>query len=262
MVPAVSVVISTFERPDACVRAIRSVFAQTVPPQEVIVCDDGSRDDTPDRIGAIPGVGYVRIEPNRGTPAVARNAGLWRARGTWIALLDDDDEWLPDKLERQLDAIESGDIDVLSGNALSQTTGSPYLAPRSWRPQPDDLMRRNPVILSTALVRRELLLAAGGFPARRRMAGVEDYAAWLRLSAAGARFAVLGEPLAVYDDAGAARLSTSRTRNQAVVASLVWAQVVQRRRGLSAAARQTVAVGHVAAQDGISALRDRLGRPA
>ncbi|MBZ0137292.1 MAG: glycosyltransferase [Planctomycetes bacterium] len=103
-VPKVSVVIPTYNRADNVERAVKSALAQTETSLEVIVIDDGSTDDTPDRFANPPGrVRYVR-KPNGGASS-ARNAGLRRARGDWIALLDSDDEWMPDKLATQLDAM-------------------------------------------------------------------------------------------------------------------------------------------------------------
>ncbi len=112
--PSVSAVISTFERPDECERAVRSALAQEPAPVEVIVCDDGSKDGTAERFRAWerrdPRVRYLRVEPNRGTPAPARNAGIEEARGEWVAFLDDDDEWLPGKLGAQLAHAEGADV--------------------------------------------------------------------------------------------------------------------------------------------------------
>src|SRR3954447_9998546 len=112
--PTVSAVISTFQRPDACERAVLSALTQDPVPIEVLICDDGSADSTPERMRSLearePLVRYLRIEPNRGTPAPARNLGLREAHGEWIAFLDDDDEWLPGKLAQQLELAEQADI--------------------------------------------------------------------------------------------------------------------------------------------------------
>ncbi len=100
----VSVVIPTFNRASVVTRALESVLLQTRPPDELLVVDDGSTDDTAERVRAeLPGVRVIEQE-NRGVSA-ARNAGIRAATGTWIALLDSDDEWLPEKLDRQLRAV-------------------------------------------------------------------------------------------------------------------------------------------------------------
>lgn len=110
--PFISVIIPTFNRPQQTVAAVESVLAQTFAPGEIIVVDDGSTDDTGDVIqclaGRVKAQGtsiYYFHQDNQG-PSVARNLGIERARGEYIAFLDSDDTWLPDKLEWQLRAIE------------------------------------------------------------------------------------------------------------------------------------------------------------
>lgn len=101
MEPSVSVVIPTFNRRRLVERALASVAAQTRAADEVIVVDDGSTDGTGDLVQArFSEVKYL-FQENRGVSA-ARNRGIREAAGEWIALLDSDDEWLPEKLERQL----------------------------------------------------------------------------------------------------------------------------------------------------------------
>lgn len=99
---ATSIVLPTYDRATLLPRAIASVLAQTDGDFELIVVDDGSRDDTAAVVAAIPDprIRYVRLPANRGLPA-ARNAGLAVARGTFVAFQDSDDEWFPDKLARQ-----------------------------------------------------------------------------------------------------------------------------------------------------------------
>ena len=100
----VSVVIPTHNREDRLPAAIRSVRAQTFPPSEIVVIDDGSTDATPVLMDGFPDVRYIRQE-NQGVSA-ARNHGIRAAKHEWIAFLDSDDEWLPLKLERQRRALE------------------------------------------------------------------------------------------------------------------------------------------------------------
>jgi glycosyltransferase involved in cell wall biosynthesis len=102
----VSVVIPTFNRRHTLERALHSVYAQTRIPEEVIVVDDGSVDDTGSMVTTkFPQVRYF-YQPNLGVSA-ARNFGIGQVRGAWIALLDSDDEWLPAKLEKQLNALNN-----------------------------------------------------------------------------------------------------------------------------------------------------------
>ncbi|HSV43480.1 MAG TPA: glycosyltransferase family 2 protein [Candidatus Bathyarchaeia archaeon] len=102
----VSVVIPTFNRREKVARAVQSVLAQTYPYIEVIVSDDGSTDGTPAKIAELisqcgPKVRYVRSETNHGVSA-ARNRGIEVACGEYIAFLDSDDTWDPEKIETQL----------------------------------------------------------------------------------------------------------------------------------------------------------------
>ena len=103
----ISVVIPTFNRPQLVTRAVRSVLKQTLEPVEIIVVIDGPDPNTVEELQKIenPRVKLIELQVKMG-PAGARNAGIRAARGTWIALLDDDDEWLSRKLEFQLSAAK------------------------------------------------------------------------------------------------------------------------------------------------------------
>jgi glycosyltransferase involved in cell wall biosynthesis len=106
--PAVSVIIPTYNRAQYVTRAIDSVLAQTYKDYEVIVVDDGSTDHTPEVLA--PYRTQVRCfrQPNNGVSA-ARNLGIHHARGEWIAFLDSDDEWFPDKLSLQMAQVSNQD---------------------------------------------------------------------------------------------------------------------------------------------------------
>jgi glycosyltransferase involved in cell wall biosynthesis len=226
---AISVVITTFQRPDACERALESVLAQSAQPLEVLICDDGSTDETPDRFRAwaerCPTVRYLRIAHNTGTPAAPRNLGIEHGRGNWVAFLDDDDEWLPEKLARQRAAMSTADADVIATNALRNDGGSyfPNSPAMDW-PTRYELLKTNPIITSSAVVRRAL----AGFPTARWMRGIEDYAAWLTLADRQARFLILGDPLVRYDDVASERLSAPRVRRELAVARLAWRRTLRR----------------------------------
>lgn len=101
--PAVSVIIPTYNRANLIGRAIRSVLNQTYQDLELLVIDDGSTDGTDDVVRgfADPRIHYLRRDSNGGASA-ARNTGIRRAKGRYMAFLDSDDEWLPEKLERQI----------------------------------------------------------------------------------------------------------------------------------------------------------------
>jgi teichuronic acid biosynthesis glycosyltransferase TuaG len=227
--PRISVVLPTYQRPDECKRAVASALYQDPVPLEVLVCDDGSADRTQPEFEAWardePRLRYLRLPRNFGGPAAARNLGIDGARGEWIAFLDDDDLWLPGKLRVQSEIIDGGAYDVIASDAR-RTSGGPYFgldAPSE--PDRAEFLRHNPIVTSTAVVRRSTLLAVGGF-IRSAMGlaitGVEDYAIWLTLAYRGARFLVLPDRLVTYDDEETARVSRAVARQEAEVAAIRW----------------------------------------
>lgn len=113
---AISVIIPAFNRRREITRAIASVLAQTRQPDEIIVVDDASTDGTVDAVEALrePRIRILRHARNRGA-AAARNTGIEAAKGDWIALLDSDDEWEKDKLERQLASLARASSDTMAG---------------------------------------------------------------------------------------------------------------------------------------------------
>ena len=133
--PLVSVIIPTYDSARFIADAVRGVLAQTYPCHEVIVIDDGSRDETADIVRGLTGQIRYRRQDNRG-PAAARNAGIKMARGKYICFLDADDLWTPNKLELQVefmaahseigllftDAEEWEDQEILKSSILETTT--------------------------------------------------------------------------------------------------------------------------------------------
>lgn len=227
--PSISVVIPTYQRCTECRRAVQSALDQKHPALEVLVCDDGSTDDTEAVFTALskedPRVRYLRLPENRGTPAPARNLGVAEARGDWVAFLDSDDRWLPEKLAIQSQFLAQGQHDVVASDAI-RSSGGPYFALGGpAEPGEPEFLRHNPIIVSSAVARRSALLAAGGFPASvlgYRIRGVEDYGLWMRLALAGSRFLVLPDQLVLYDDSAAGRMSDSTARQEAAAAAVRW----------------------------------------
>lgn len=108
----ISVVIPCYNAESFIGEAIESVLAQSIPVREVIVVDDGSTDDSAKIIRGLrsPVVQLIQ-QPNQGE-SIARNRGIEEATGEWIAFLDADDIWKPDKLQRQMDAVDDGTVCV------------------------------------------------------------------------------------------------------------------------------------------------------
>jgi glycosyltransferase involved in cell wall biosynthesis len=190
--PSVAFVIPAYNAAHVIAEAIASARCQSVPAREIIVVDDGSRDNTAE-IAEREGARVIR-QPNGG-PAAARNAGIRATSAEWIALLDADDVCFPHRLERQLPHLDDPTVAVVSSENFV-----PGMLPGAW-PDPIDfemLWRRNRIQTSTAVVRKAAWESIGGFDEARELIGVEDYNLWLRLAHAGWRFVYLPETLVEY----------------------------------------------------------------
>jgi glycosyltransferase involved in cell wall biosynthesis len=197
----VSVVIPAWNAAPCLPRAIDSVLAQTWARREIIVVDDGSTDESPALLAGYGGQLRVLSQANAG-PSSARNRGLREARGQYVAFLDADDHWLPEKLERQVALLDAHpEIGFCStATRVIDARGEPV---RDWpcsdAPEPllETLFLRSAAVsgsTSGVLARRELLLEAGGFDERLR--GFEDPDLWIRLAARTA-YACIPEVLTV-----------------------------------------------------------------
>ncbi len=170
---SVSVIIPSFNSAGFLADAIGSVLRQTRPVQEIVVVDDGSSDDT---VGVCARFGdtvrYIR-QPNAGA-ATARNTGIRNSSGDWLAFLDADDLWEPHKIESQILALEQNPTAAFAVTAsLVWSPGDREYQIYRWRGSLDpavmqaELLVRNILtgLCSSLLVRREALLAVGGFAA-------------------------------------------------------------------------------------------------
>jgi glycosyltransferase involved in cell wall biosynthesis len=163
--PRVSVIIPTYNRVGVLYYALNSVLNQTLQDFEVFVVDDASTDMTPDYIAGItdPRVHYIRLPTNR-FAAAARNAGMERARGDYIAFLDSDDQWWPTKLEKQVALMDglSEDWGCSYGGAFVNKTGG-LTRHRVFRPTKsgylvhDYLMSKLVIFTPTFMFRRSCL---------------------------------------------------------------------------------------------------------
>ena len=209
----ISVIIPTWNRAALLKKAIQSVLAQTVPPLEVLVCDDGSMDNSRWMVESL-GDRRVRFlgSSHGGRPAIPRNRGIREARGEWLAFLDDDDEWLPEKLEKEIALAQRLNCLAVCSNALrvlpGEATAENYLAFDEQRLTLNDLLQVNLVICSSAVIHRSLIPLVEGFPENQELTALEDYALWLRI-ATQTDFAYLAEPLVRYRDQPLAGIRTS-----------------------------------------------------
>jgi GT2 family glycosyltransferase len=194
--PLVSVVIPAHNAAAFLPATLASVMGQSYRPMEVILIDDGSTDDTPVVARACPGLLYLRTDTPRG-PSHARNRGVGRAQGPYIAFLDADDLWPPDKLTQQVDFMEAHpEVGMLFGNARRFSSdgwtevslfdrfrltpmrfGHPFLV----RDAPMLFLETNPAPTGTVIVRKSALLAAGTFDESLHVC--EDWDLWIRVAA-------------------------------------------------------------------------------
>lgn len=188
--PKVSVVIPTYNRAHILGRAIVSVLGQTYRDIELIVVDDGSVDGTDKLLQTFtdPRLRYVRQTQNRGVSA-ARNRGISEARGEWLAFLDSDDEWLPQKLERQFLALNGVDCVAsycgllrIDGEISTRIPASSTAVTAGAKPWPSLLMD-GLWFSQTWLVPRQVICAAGLFD--ERMSIWEDWDLFLRIALQG-----------------------------------------------------------------------------
>jgi glycosyltransferase involved in cell wall biosynthesis len=174
----VSCIINAYDRPEFLREAIVSALSQTMPLHEVIVVDDHSPKDLGAVIAAFGDrVRHLRLPENRGLTA-ARNAGIAAATGEIVAFLDDDDRWLPNKIERQTAALGEGYDACLCGWQLMDGR---YRQVREITEVTEDMLRRgNRFGGGTSLVaRREALLAE---PFDATIARGEDWDIYVRLA--------------------------------------------------------------------------------
>lgn len=189
--PLVSVIIPTYNRAAYIAEAIRSVQAQSHPNVEIIVADDGSTDNTAEVVARFgDAVTYVRL-PHRGQPAATRNGGLRVARGEFIAFLDSDDLFFPDKLATQLAGFEAHPgAGLVYSNAyfFRDDPSQPTVHALDGLPSPsgdvfEDLLRGNFLAPQAVLMRRACLEAVGLFDENPDFFAVEDYDLFLRVAA-------------------------------------------------------------------------------
>lgn len=197
--PKVSVIIPTYNRARFVGEAIDSVLAQTYKDYEIIVVDDGSTDNTQEVLKHYGHkIRYFRQE-NKGISA-ARNLALEKARGEYIAFLDDDDLWLPEKLEKQIDVLERNPDLAFVASETHVINGKGEIIDRFKRGKGDvetfeNLRQQYFVPMLTTVVRRKCLDSVGGF--NPSLPICQDHDLWLRLAKIY-KFRYIDVPLAKY----------------------------------------------------------------
>lgn len=187
--PAVSMIIPTYNRANLLCRAIQSALNQTYENFEIIIIDDGSNDNTSDVVEKYQKqderIRYIRCEKNKGGSA-ARNKGIKAAKGEYLAFLDDDDEWLPEKIEKQMIKFKnvSNDVGLIySGfSCISESSGkivteiNPILRGNVYHNLLENCILGSP----TPLIRKICFRKAGLFD--ETLPSCQDWDMWIRIS--------------------------------------------------------------------------------
>jgi len=229
-VPRVSIITPAYNAGQFIAETIASVQAQTISDWEMLITDDGSTDDTAsvvEKLAASDPRIHVYSQAN-GRQGKARNLGLQHAKAPWIAFLDADDLWHPDKLKRQLEVIsenpEAGLV-FTAGHSFDSDTGQVQDAfpAREGLIDADEMYREIllgyslPVL--SVLVARKWIDKVGKFEEILQVQNAEDYQLWLKLADAGIRMYGLNEALFRY------RIHRSQTTFQDGInlPSVIWA---------------------------------------
>lgn len=205
MMPLISIVIPTYNHAHYLGCALQSVLDQTYENWEAIVIDNYSTDKTNEILMKFtdPRIIHLKIH-NNGVIAASRNAGINKARGEWIAFLDSDDWWVSDKLQNCYDAINEK-VDFIY-HYLEIASNKPNYFGRgiikSRRVQlpiiMDLLVNGNPIVNSSVLVRKRLLIKIGGINENKTIIAAEDYSTWLRIAELTNQFLCLPLNLGYY----------------------------------------------------------------
>ncbi|MFC2025019.1 glycosyltransferase [Chloroflexota bacterium] len=186
----VSVIIPTYNRAHLISNAIDSILAQTFNDFELIIVDNFSSDDTESVVKSYVDrrIRYFKNN-NNGLVSINRNYGIENSRGEYIAFLDDDDSWLPKKLEKQVSLLESNnelglvysDCYVIDDNDNIRENTYCYGRKLAKGKAFNELFQSNFIPMLTVVIRKEALDKVGGFNPRYKIA--EDYDLWLRIAA-------------------------------------------------------------------------------
>ncbi|MDD4878952.1 MAG: glycosyltransferase [Candidatus Omnitrophica bacterium] len=202
--PGISVVITAYNKGKFIGDTVRSVLSQEYGDFELIIVDDGSTDNTREVVSSFPDkrIRY-HYQANSGLPACARNKGMSLSTGRYISLLDGDDYWYNEKLQRSKEVLDDmPDAGLIWHNEAIVHDGR-VLRHTSYKPYGDDMYRRllfegKCLPVSAVTLRREIFFEGGfKFSEDKRLFAIEDYEYWLRLSRRY-RFYFLPEVLGCY----------------------------------------------------------------
>lgn len=203
MSPLVSVIIPTYNRAYCIKRTLDSVLNQSFADFDIFVIDNNSIDNTEEIINSYnnPKIIFKKID-NNGVIAISRNAGIFLSQAKYIAFLDSDDWWKPDKLKISIEFLENGNdftchgLEILRNqrnNTSKEYTKNTY---KFKAPFFDSFLKDgNKIETSSIIVRRDIISKLGGFFECKSLSGSEDYDMWFRISCITNKFHVINNNL-------------------------------------------------------------------
>lgn len=204
----VSVIIPSYNRYELLCRAIASVKAQAYTNCEIIVVDDCSTELQYKHLANDSSIRYLRLNDRSGLPAAVRNIGIRHANGTWIAFLDDDDTWLPNKLSQQMKWADEYELicsdayctGKLLNAELNAVFWQNYMADKTVQLNYKMICNHNFIINSSVIIKKEVLEDVGLMPEEPIYKGVEDYMTWLEVLKNNYPCLFLSEALVEYNN--------------------------------------------------------------
>lgn len=218
----VSVIIPTFDRAWALKTAIDSVLAQTYTPIEIIVINDGSTDNTLDILAGYGNKIQVLDQDNRGVSA-ARNLGIKHSRGQYIALLDSDDAWEPDKISCQISFFDQHPEALICQTEEIWIRNGRRVNPKVKHKKPSGMIFEPSLHLclvspSAVMIHKKLFELKGGFDENYPVC--EDYDLWLRISSDYPIF-LIDKPCTIKNGGHEDQLSAHHSQDKYRIASIV-----------------------------------------
>jgi Glycosyl transferase family 2 len=194
--PTFAVVTAVYQGADFIAENVTAILGGTLPPDEYIICDDGSTDDLP---GALAQFGdrITLIRKENGGPASAYNVAIRASTAEFVVQTDHDDTFLPQRLQAIAEAATARpDLDLIATDAVMELDSSPVGTYKEFNPFPT-VDQRTAILrgcfFGWPAIRRERMLSIGGFDERRRVNS--DWECWIRLVLAGAAVGLVDEPL-------------------------------------------------------------------
>ena len=199
----VSVIIPTYNRAIDLDRCLKSLQSQTYKNFEVLVCDDGSTDNTAEiveKYNSTLTIQYIK-DDNFGGPSRPRNNGIKKAKGNFIAFLDSDDWWYPNKLEVSLSYLEEydlvyHDLDIYTNVEKSNNVAKGRIL--TGNIATDLIVNGNGIVNSSLVIKKEIVDSVGKITEDKNLIAVEDYDYWIRVARVTNRFKYVNQSLGGY----------------------------------------------------------------